>query len=1243
MSKLNQIQQKIQELNGGSFQKLADSYLVSCGYGHIVSLGSVVGNDGTRKGTPDSYFILPNGKYAFAEYTVKKSGLYEKIEEDIDKCFDFSLTNIRAEEIQEIIYCHTSQLYTNQVDGLIKKCKKKSVYLRIIGIDELSQQIYHYYPKIAKDFLGIEIDTGQILRLEDFIASYDRNSMVTPLGMKFYFREMELKEILSTLEGNDSTIISGKAGVGKSRLVIECCKKYAEKHKDTIVWCIKNNGQNIFEDLKTYFSEPGSYLVFIDDVNQTTPLTDILDYLHKGNLGINLKIIATVRDYALRRILDKFYEETHPKIIKINLLEDEQIREMARQEFNINNSLYLDRIIQIAQGNPRLAVMSAQLVVKENTLESIKDSTQLLEEYFRNIKKDLQALDDENILRIAGIVSFLNHISLKDSQNINKICTICEIEKSMFFESIQKLSNMEIIDIYEDELVKISDQILSTYLFYLVFIDKKALHYAELIEAYFPNIKQRIIETINSVYTHFNFEKVNEVINLEINIVWDSFERKNDYRLTELMLTFWFVRESETLIYIKKRINSLGSSMKEPESYVIPKNEYLIVPEGIKTLVQYRSSNNYAIAISLILEYLRKKPEDFPMIYSVLVNALGFNEDSYYQNFIIQRNIVDQVIRLTNGFENKLYTMLFLRLSNYYLGFVFDENEPWGKKNILFHRIALKNSPSLEKLREKIWLSLIELYNNEAYNKEVIAILKNFGEDYFTEVDREVIKNDMIFIKLFINEKLRENNFNHCIAADSLFEAVDKAQLETDDINIRKFYVGGYKIYKLLKGRKHLKIFNYNKEERLRELDIRVFVEDYNLEDYKSFITHCKEFGELSSSDEYELGEGMDIVFSSLMVNKSLFVEVVDFYLSQNLSISVSPKLIIKGLIEVVGLDEAERIINKYEYFNKSKWLYCYFTLIPEKEINTEYVNKLYEYFADNEDEIIGWTRNVSFLSNYMHVDSRIFINVTNIVLNKTKKSPLTVIRTLKSLFNVYSDIYKCLFEVFKDDLKVLRKAYFTLLKIDKTMNYDSNILNKLMEKDDEFKEEFICLILNSRNIDESFDFTFLWQGDNYLELVSSIVKIFKEKSIEKRYLFYDFIKQLLKLKYSDIVDISEKQDKWIRMYIEENYSSDEEMQILFYGISYFEDKRKIKLLSFLLSYNKSFELFKQLNLVSRTMTSNGSEISALEKRISLYESLLPVLRDVELLEHKKYVDDVIRNLRSKMKSMKIKELIEDN
>jgi len=51
-------------------------------------------------------------------------------------------------------------------------------------------------------------------------------------------------------------------------------------------------------------------------------------------------------------------------------LEERQIKRLVEDEYGIHNHLYLDRIAGIAQGNPRLAVMTAEIAKRENTLHN---------------------------------------------------------------------------------------------------------------------------------------------------------------------------------------------------------------------------------------------------------------------------------------------------------------------------------------------------------------------------------------------------------------------------------------------------------------------------------------------------------------------------------------------------------------------------------------------------------------------------------------------------------------------------------------------------------------------------------------------------------------------------------------------------------------------------------------------------------------------------------------------------------
>lgn len=56
MSKLTDIKRRIDELDGGAFQNLCDTYLCYKGYGNGYSLGMSTGTNKTAKGNPDTYF-----------------------------------------------------------------------------------------------------------------------------------------------------------------------------------------------------------------------------------------------------------------------------------------------------------------------------------------------------------------------------------------------------------------------------------------------------------------------------------------------------------------------------------------------------------------------------------------------------------------------------------------------------------------------------------------------------------------------------------------------------------------------------------------------------------------------------------------------------------------------------------------------------------------------------------------------------------------------------------------------------------------------------------------------------------------------------------------------------------------------------------------------------------------------------------------------------------------------------------
>jgi hypothetical protein len=1242
MTKLNEIQRKILMMNAANFQKLVDTYLVATGYRNITSLGSVVGSESTRKGTPDAYFVLNNGKYVFVEYTVQKEGLYKKIRSDLHKCLDETFTGIEKAKIQEIIYCHTAQLYPKELEELNYLLEQHNIRLRIIGIDQLSQDLYQKYPRIAKEFLNVNIDTGQIVTMEDFVSIYDKNAMATPLGINFHFREEELSSVLCSLQENDVVTVSGKAGTGKTRLVLEACRSYINANHTTKLLCVKNNGQSLYEDLLVYLHEQGDYLLLIDDANQTTSLDIILEYLHEKDSGKRVKVIATVRDYALDKVLEKVEEHTIAKQIKIERFKDEEIREIVRKEFNITNSLYLERIESIAQGNPRLAVMAASIAKRENTFESISDTTQLLDKYFTNIRKDLDDLNDNNFLKVAGIISFLNNINLNDTENLKSLCKITQTNEEVFKSIITRLGELEIVDIYDNQVAKVSDQILSTYLLYLSVIEKKILPLSALIDKYFPDMKNRIIETVNSLNNHFNSQRTHRILEGEIMVLWNHYNEKNDSRLEEYILTFWIFNKTETLLYIKQCIDDLEYESFE-KNFVIP-NNYSNEPNPIiQTLTQYRYTEEHLMALDLICDYLVKKPNEFQSIYFTLVKKFGINQHSHRRNYFVQNYVISRLIERANNWSDEILTMMFIRVSTHFLKYSFEHTEAKGYRGILIHNISLIANDGCIEYRTKIWMNLIELLNVNKYEREVTHLLNDIRIN--SDVAQEIIEIDKCYIAKIIREQLNQDNFEHCLLVNKLFKNFQRVGIKLiEDVDI--YQNDRYKIYSIIKGERNFRE-DYREAEEQKKNSIRELIKDFTLFDFEKLFKDIKYIYETIEEDSYEITDGMNKLFSVLLEVQADLSEITKIYLNTNLKLDVHPNQIIKYLITTKGLDQTEQIIRQQDYYNKSNWLFSFFTLIPKNQISQKYLDSLYKHFNEPNNDSTGWYQDLSFLENYMQIDRNVFVNVTEILLQGIENEKRKFINCMSLVFNPQTDLRKNLFRLFSGNLSTLKNAYLEMLKSDSYQDYESSFLIEFMKYDESILFDYIDFqfsvngqyYLNS----DSINLNFLWQLEDYYNLVSKAFNYILEKTEDNIFLGGQYIDELFK--FEEIEEnsrLKNNQDRWIKDYMKNNRTSVEAIETLFYAVASFNNQRKKELIEYWLIQNSSFELFEKLHFQPLSGGWSGSEVPWLVQRKSFYESLLPILNGLDYLKHRQHIEEVISKIDKRIQKVKLEEFVND-
>ena len=542
MAIITSVKERINQLNQANFQILCDEFLSKEGYPNIVALGTQDGAEKTARGTPDTFFCLSNGKYVFTEYTTQKNGLPAKIRVDIDKCLDENYTKVPLQEIAEIVYCHTSSNISPAEDRALRLlCEGNGIKLTLIGIDSLAEKLMKY-PSIIKRNLLLSIDSEQIQIADDFIRQYDSNAMAATLETDFLFREAEIDSIDKAFDKVNTILLTGSAGTGKTRLALEYAKRHASEYNE-ILLCIHDRSLPMYEDLKLYFEMPGDYFVFIDDANQLSELEHVVEYANKSEAGYHVRILMTVRDYAVSKVKSDVNGIICYEVIHITPFSDEEITKLVKNHYGIQNSNYLERIVQIAEGNARIAMLAGKIACDPNRLDAIYDVSDLYANYFGSVLCETGIDSNNKLLVSAGIMAFLNAIHLDHIASIIPILDMKGLSKSDFIENLRILHEHEIVDICNDKGVRFSEQCMANFVLKYVFFDRKAIALSAMIESCFASHYQRTILAVNTLLGVYCNADLKNYVEEEILSLWRKLEVEDSPIFFDYLKTFFPVNE----------------------------------------------------------------------------------------------------------------------------------------------------------------------------------------------------------------------------------------------------------------------------------------------------------------------------------------------------------------------------------------------------------------------------------------------------------------------------------------------------------------------------------------------------------------------------------------------------------------------------------------------------------------------------------------------------------------------------
>ena len=758
MAILSNINGALQKMDAALFQQFGDELLKAIYKPiNIESRGSQIGQVKTIKGTPDTVFVVPNGKILI-EYTTQsnksRNQFVNKLKSDISSCLDVRKTKIPLNEIIEIVLFSNQRIAIDIQDKLRRElsAKHQHITLTVYSIDDIAAKLRDY-PQLLQDYLAISTYPG-LIEVDSFINRFSSSkfSYQTPLNNTYFeFSNQPISKGLELLDTNDVIIVSGDAGMGKTRYAIEVATAFSYK-TGAKAFIIEERNRSVREVLDNIRKDV-SYLFIIDDANRTAIWDEAIEF-YENTTNCNVKFIATVRNYAIGTVIDKCYKLKNSIQIRLSDIPDD-LSSKILASFGITNHLWHKRINDITGKNIRLAVMCAQIAKAGNQFDDLINVEGIYNAYYKPVFNDL--ISNYNVrlsVKVIAIVSFYKTVDLTEGLLLEQIEEIFGIDKTDFISTCHKLNEQECIAITDLNVAIVPDQNFGNYMFYQCFYILKELSLSNLIEKLYYR-RERLRDSIFSVWNCFHKE---EVINFSQNSILAAWKNlsvfiKSEHEKCEFLIDFGGIIPSTTFSYVYHLIKEQypsgnGSSFLESNDII-----------SILSHFSHSNESDIATALTLMVEYLKAKPKNIDNVAKLISEHWIYDDIDYANSYKRGTIIIDTIIDLSKNSDIGFQFSCLILPS--YLKFVYPITITKGRK-FTFGRYPVVITDELKSNRKKVWRWIIS--NVSRINQ--LELIKNLYDDFYEvkSIAKELVSGELSFVNDYISQLNIKDDFNLCVS-----------------------------------------------------------------------------------------------------------------------------------------------------------------------------------------------------------------------------------------------------------------------------------------------------------------------------------------------------------------------------------------------------------------------------------------------------------------------------------------------
>lgn len=736
------------------------SFEIGNGFVPFSASGRDGGIDGLFNGTFGERAEKWRFQYKFHQVARKQavSTLKFELKEEIGKLKDENrfifITNVEVlpKELAEF-----NEIFSKEIEKLSRSCEFE------VWDGSKLHTLYIKYPLLDL-WLNEGFNTAQLQEYSTFFSK-ELQLKFEPgtLSNIFISREKELKRLEEFLNSTGIlSLITGEAGIGKTRLVIEFFKKFINQDNNWIGLVLASRNIQI-DTIRKVLSSEKKILILIDDAHNynSDTIRDIKRLAESFNGKV--KLIMTARTLQAFQSLELIKEYEQEQILKIEL------GTLDRQETKCIFDAYLSKtsyknfineLIDLSYGRPILIVAVLRAIQDKIPISDIREDGFLKNyviNYFDGFYKKISEETDISRLRLKTLlqnIALIEPFSYEDTNLIAQLSEIHEIgisEIKLFLKTLKEFSFVS---------GRFEQSIKPDYYSDILLLDINTEDASRYISQ-FNNLLDNIIINLSSVDEVGNTDsKVLDEI-LEKFVSWifmvENVEDLDNER--KLILFNRIINTIRRIVFVrpeiaKKCVANYISCFDLPNHPVVEelsrakeynhRSGYWSLEKIIRILKDLNTLPEYYrfVLRSVIKLYELTGDKDIPSIYNFSKHDVINHYSLSMQNFFIQE-FLEEVSKRDGA---NLLLLLDILKRMFSLNFTSTENSNSSIHSITITTYFLPDSENVKKFRLNAIRKLISIYNIENlihYRKEILEQLLDIPRGLFArDRDEKPFDND---------------------------------------------------------------------------------------------------------------------------------------------------------------------------------------------------------------------------------------------------------------------------------------------------------------------------------------------------------------------------------------------------------------------------------------------------------------------------------------------------------------------